>query len=165
MARNVLPAFDPGALFPVRLEDGDFHPFDSFLDNLVDGPALPRALGLLLAQRLGNVLAVAEPVFQGVDGGAGIVDRVVAAMDAEPLGPLLAGGLVVELEIEGRGATGDDRDIKAAAFFVVNLGPLGAPLLAMPVGEDDAAIAHAIGNRFVGDGISHGSVPERFWGL
>jgi hypothetical protein len=129
---------------------------DALLDDVVDGLALSRPLRLLLAQRLGDVLAVADPVFQGVDGGAGIIDREAVAIDAEPFGPLLAGGFVGELEIEGRRASGDDGDVQAGAFAVVNFDPPIDPLLAMPVGEDNAAFAHALGGGIGGGGISHG---------
>jgi hypothetical protein len=64
------------------------HPFDTLLNDLVDRLALSRPPRLVLTQGLGNVLAVAEPVFQGVDSGAGIIDREVRVIDAEPFGPL-----------------------------------------------------------------------------
>ena len=156
MALNILPAFDPGTLFPVRLEDGGFHPFDSLLNDIVDGLAPRGPLRLMLAQRLGDVLAVADPVFHGIDGGAGIIDRVVRAIDTKTFRPLLARGPVGELEIEGCRTGGDDADVKARAFAVVYLDPPVDPLLAMPIGEDDAAIAHAFGD------IAHGFCPNGF---
>src|SRR5229473_859389 len=107
-------------------------PRDAFLDDLIDGLALSRPQRLVLAQRLGDVFAVAEPVFQGIDGGAGISNREVGVIDAEPFGALLVRGLVGELEIEGCDTGRDDADVKARTLSVINLDPVGDPLLAMP---------------------------------
>ena len=41
-------------------------------------------------------------------------------------------------------------------FAVVDLDPLGDPLLAEAVGQDDAPIAHAVARGFGGDGVHVG---------
>src|SRR6266702_535993 len=102
MARNIFPTFDPGPHFPIWLANRRFHPIDPLLDDLVDGLALFRPLRLLLPQTLCNVLAIADPGFQGIDPGAGLLDREgLAVIDAQPFGPWLAGGPVGELEEKG----------------------------------------------------------------
>src|SRR5258708_360918 len=126
VAPNIVPAFDPGPHFPVRLADRRLHPLDPLLDDLVDGLALFRLARLLLPQTICNVLPVADPSFEGIDLGAGLLDREgFGVIDAQPFGPLLTSGPVGELEEEGRDPGRDDADVEARTFSVVELHPLG----------------------------------------
>jgi hypothetical protein len=139
-------------IFAVRLANGGLHPFDSLVDDLVDGPTPFRRLCLLLAQRLGNDRP--SHALQGVDPAAGMLYREsLGVVLTEPSGALPAAA--AESEIKGRGATGDDRDIEAAGFAVVHLDPLIDPSLAHAVGEDDAAVAGALVGGFGRESISH----------
>jgi hypothetical protein len=74
----------------------------------------------------------------------------LGVVDAEPFAPLLARGSVGELEEKGRGAGRDDADKKAGAFAVVNTDSLINTFFAYAVGQDDAAIAGALGGWFNG---------------
>jgi hypothetical protein len=67
---------------------------------------------------------------------------------------------VGELEREGRDASDRKGGIQAGALAVVNLDPLGDPLFAHAVGEDDAAFARALGSGC--DSFRHGFTSERF---
>jgi hypothetical protein len=156
VARDVLPAFDPGPHLAVWLLDRGLHPLDPLLDYLVNGLALLVLLHLLLTQGFGDGLAA--PGFQRVDLAAGILDRErFRVVDAKPAGTLLAGLLVGELDGEGCHASRGDADIEARAFAVVEFDPLGDPLFAQAVGEDDAAISRALGSWFGRrDNIRHG---------
>ena len=60
-----------------------------------------------------------------------------------------------ELEGEGRDTSRGDADVEAGAFAVVDLDPLGDPLLADAVGQDDAAVACALASGFGGCGSIH----------
>jgi hypothetical protein len=156
MAGDVLPAFDPGPHFPVRLANRRLHPLDPLLDDLVNGLAPLRLLGLVLAESLGQ--RVAAHALEAIDLAAGILDREgLGVIDAKPAGALLAGRRVGELEGEGRHASRGDADVEAGAFAVVELHPLGDPLLAHAVGQDDAAIARALGGGLGDDSIHCGS--------
>jgi hypothetical protein len=160
MARNVFPAFNPGPLFPVRLEDRRLHPLDAQLDDVVDRFAARALDGLGLPQLFGQCGRGHR--LEPVDLAAGVVDgeglRVIGPQhDAA----LLASGRVGELEIERRHASRDDAHIEAGAFAVVDFDPLGDPLLAHAVGQDDAAIARALAGRFGSYGsIRHGFSSE-----
>ena len=93
---------------------------------------------------------------QAVDLVAGIFDgEGLGVVDAQPAGALLAGRRIGELEGEGRHASRGDTDVEARAFAVVDFDPLGDPLLAHAVGQDDAAIAGALASGFGGDGSIH----------
>jgi hypothetical protein len=164
MARNILPAFDPGPHLAVTLQHRGLHPFDTLLDNLVNGLAPRGPLRLLLAQALGDVLAVADPGFQGIDLGSGMLDGEGFAMNAEPFGALPARALVGEFEREGRRPGGDDGDVEAARFAVVKLDPLCDLPPAHSIGQDDGAIAHALAGGFDGGNIRHGFSFDG-WGL
>jgi hypothetical protein len=156
MAGDVLPAFDPGPHFPVRLANRRLHPLDPLLDDLVDGLASFRLLRLLLPQTVCNVIAVTDPGFQRIDLGAGLLDREgLGVIDAQPFGALLAGGPVGELEEKGRYPSRDNADVEAGAFAVIELHPFGDPLLAHAVGQDDAAVARALASGFGGGGSIH----------
>ena len=64
-----------------------------------------------------NVLAVADPGLQGIDLRAGLLDREgLGVIDAQPFGPLLAGGPVGELEEEGCHPDGGNADMEAGTF-------------------------------------------------
>jgi hypothetical protein len=78
----------------------------------------------------------------------------VAQID-RPTCALFAGLLVGELEEEGRDACRDDADVKAGAFAVVELHPLGGALFAEAIGQDNAAIARALASGFCGGGNIH----------
>ena len=71
MTRDVFPAFDPGPHLAVRLADRRFHPLDTHLDDLVDGPTARGPLRVLLPLGLGDILAVPDPGFHGIDLSAG----------------------------------------------------------------------------------------------
>jgi hypothetical protein len=62
---------------------------------------------------------------------------------------------VAELEGQRRYASCGDADVEAGAFAVVDFGPLGDPLLAHAVGQDDAAVARALACGFSGNGSIH----------
>jgi len=162
VAGDVLPGFDPGPHFPVGLADRRLHPVDPLLDDFVDGLAPLRLLGLVLAESLGQ--RVAAHALEAVDLAAGILDgEGLGVIDAKPAGALLAGRRVGELEGEGRRASRGDADVKAGAFAVVDFDPLGDPLLAHAIGQDDAAVAGALASGFGSDGSIHcGFSSERF---
>ncbi|WP_245310978.1 hypothetical protein [Bradyrhizobium valentinum] len=57
VAGYVVPSFDPGPHFPVRLADRRLHPLDPLLDDLVNGLASFGLLRLALAEGLGQRVA------------------------------------------------------------------------------------------------------------
>ena len=154
MAGDALPAFEPGAHFPVRLLDRRLHPRDPLSDDLVDGLAPLRLLRFPVAEGFGERRSARAP--QAVDLVAGIFDgEGLGVVDAQPAGALLAGLQIGELEGEGRHASGDNTDVQARAFAVVDFDSLGDPLFAHAVGQDHAAIAGALASGFGGDGSIH----------
>ena len=154
MAGDVLPAFDSGPHFAVRLADRRPHPLDPLLDDFVDGLAPSCLLRLVLAEGFGARRSACA--LQAVDPAAGVLDSEgLGVVDAKPAGSLLAGLRVGELEREGRHASRGDADVEAGAFAVVNLDPAGDPLFAHAVGQDDAAIARALASGFGGDDSIH----------
>ena len=54
MAGDILPCFDPGPHFPVRLPNRRLHPLDPFLDDLIDGLAFLRLLHFPVAEGFGK---------------------------------------------------------------------------------------------------------------
>ena len=155
MAGDVLPAFDPGPHFAVRLLDRRLHPLDPLLDDVIDGLAPLGLLHLAVAEGLGERRSARAP--QAVDLAAGVLDgEGLGVVDAKPAGALLAGRRIGELEREGRHASRGDADVEAGAFAVVDFDPLGDALLAHAVGEDDAAVATAFASGFAGDSLCHG---------
>ena len=154
VAGDVLPAFDPGPHFAVRLLDRRLHPVDPLLDDLVDGLAFLGLLHFPVAEGLGERRSARAP--QAVDPAAGVLDgEGLGVVDAKPAGALLAGLRIGELEGEGRHASRGDADVEAGAFAVVDFDPLGDPLLAHAVGQDDAAVARALASGFGGGGSIH----------
>src|ERR1700720_4123026 len=122
MAGNVAPRFDPGPHLAIRLADQRIHPLDPLLDDLVDGLAPLRLLGLVLAESLGQ--RAAAHALETIDLAAGILDREgLGVIDAKPAGALLAGRRIGELEGKGRHASRGDADIDAGAFAVVDFDP------------------------------------------
>src|SRR6516225_9358558 len=151
MAGDVFPALDPGPHLAVLLPFRRAHPVYAFLDHLCDRDAVLGLLLLLLAQLPDQRRRVHS--LRRVDLAAGIFDpEGLGVVDAEPSGALLAGRRVGELEREGCDAGRGNADVEARTFAVVDLDPLGDPLLAHAVGEDDAAVAGARGNGFGGCG-------------
>ena len=163
MARDVLPAFEPGPHLAVRLLDRRLHPVDPLLDDLVNGLAPLRLLRFPVAEGFGERRRACAP--QAVDPAAGVLDgEGLGVVDAKPAGALLAGLRIGELEGEGRHASRGDADVEAGAFAVVDFGPLGDPLLAHAVGQDDAAVARALASGFGGCGSIHrGFRLRRVW--
>jgi hypothetical protein len=154
MARNILPAFNPGAHPAVRFTNLGFHPIDSLLDDLVDRLAARGGLYLGLAQLL-DQFRRGHPL-QAVDLATSVLDREgLRVVDAQHGRALFAGGSIGELEIEGRHACGNDADIEAGAFAVVDLLPFSDAPLACAVGQDGAGAACALGDRFRGGGGGH----------
>ena len=90
MAGDVLPAFDPGPHFAVRLADRRLHPLDPLLDDLVDGLASLGLLHFPVAEGFGERRSACAP--QAVDPAAGVLDgEGLGVVDAQPAGALLAG--------------------------------------------------------------------------
>ena len=76
---------------------------------------------------------------KAVDPAAGMLDSEgLGVVDASQPVRCLPVCQVSELEREGRHASRGDADVQAGAFAVVDLGPLGDPLLAQAIGQDDA---------------------------
>jgi hypothetical protein len=143
VARHILPSLQPGPHLAVRLLDQCLHPLDPLLNDLGDRLATLRFRGLLVAEGLGECVATLGP--EAVNRAARVLDgEGLGIVDAEPAGALLSGLPVGELEREGRRARRGDADVKTRALPVVDFGPLGDPLLAQAVGQDDAAVAAAL---------------------
>src|SRR3954447_9131054 len=128
MASGVLPRLQSGSHLAVRLLDRRLHPFNSLIDDLRDGLAAFRLRGFLIAEGLGERAA---HTLQAVDLAAGVLDgEGLGIVDAEPAGALLSGLPIGELEGKGRDTRSGDADVQARAFPVIELQPLGDPLLA-----------------------------------
>ena len=125
--------------------------------------AAGSALGRMII-RLGKRHGALAP--QAIDPAAGILDgETLRVVDAEPVGALLAGRPIGELKGKRGNPSGRYADIEARAFAVVDLGPFGDTLLTHAVGQDDAAVAHALGGgEFERRGIvRHGFNSEKVW--
>ena len=123
---------------------------------MISSTVLPRLAfsHFAVAEGLGERRSACAP--QAVDPAAGVLDgEGLGVVDAKPAGALLAGLRIGELEGEGRHASRGDADVEAGAFAVVDFDPLGDPLLAHAVGQDDAAVARALASGFGGGGSIH----------
>src|SRR5262249_36106395 len=100
---------------------------------------------------------------QAVDPGAGVLYREgLRVVDTQPGGRLLAGRRLRELERERRDAGRGDADVQAGTLAVVDFRPFRDPLLADPIGQDDATAAPALGDGLAGRGsIAHGLISKR----
>jgi hypothetical protein len=165
MARNVAPRFYPRPHFFVWLANRRFHPRDPLRDDLIDGLAALGLLQLAVAEGLGERRRTHAS--QTVDLAAGVLDgEGLGIVDAEPAGALFAGRRIGELEREAGDAGDRQAGKKAGAFAVINLDPRAYSLFTVPIGQDDTAVAHALGGSgFYGGcgSISHGIDPGVDW--